>query len=243
MEIKVHLVSFDSTFVRTATALFADYPHVQVSATDVRKLEHGGVAFVSPANSLLFMDGGIDYAYSRDMFPGVEREARNRVHALGKVTALGRRYLPVGSAIVVPVASEAHDRPRAATGNTVLICAPTMFLPHDVSGTRNAYDAFVAALVAFRRYREVDPTIQALVAPSMCCGYGRMDPAEAARQMHAAYVDVVVRHQEPPATEHAGDPRTFITHSRDEAQPDNYDTREIKHVAMGAIKHDEPFFE
>ena len=45
--------------------------------TDVRDVPAGpGTAFVSPANSLGFMDGGIDFVLSRFMFPGVEASVK-----------------------------------------------------------------------------------------------------------------------------------------------------------------------
>jgi O-acetyl-ADP-ribose deacetylase (regulator of RNase III) len=33
--------------------------------------------YISPANSLCFMDGGIDYALSRIIFPGIEKQLKN----------------------------------------------------------------------------------------------------------------------------------------------------------------------
>jgi hypothetical protein len=35
--------------------------------------------YVSPANSLCFMDGGIDLALSREIFPGIEKTVKNIV--------------------------------------------------------------------------------------------------------------------------------------------------------------------
>jgi O-acetyl-ADP-ribose deacetylase (regulator of RNase III) len=40
-------------------------------------------AFVSPANSIGFMDGGIDYVYSRDMFVGVEKAVKGKIREIG----------------------------------------------------------------------------------------------------------------------------------------------------------------
>ena len=57
--------------------------------------------YVSPANSLCFMDGGIDYSLSRIIFPGIEMKVKDRVKALKKMTLLGRYYLPIGSSIIL----------------------------------------------------------------------------------------------------------------------------------------------
>lgn len=39
--------------------------------------------YVSPANSLYFMDGGFDYALSRIIFPNIEIEVKNIVKQIG----------------------------------------------------------------------------------------------------------------------------------------------------------------
>jgi hypothetical protein len=67
-----------------------------------------------------------------------------------------------------------------------LISAPTMFLPQDVSQTRNAYWAMIAVLVAADKLPD---DIHTVVVPSLCCGWGRMLPVVAANQMREAYDD------------------------------------------------------
>ena len=51
--------------------------------------------YVSPANSLCFMDGGIDYALSRIIFPNIEIEVKNIVKQLGVTSIVGKSYLPI----------------------------------------------------------------------------------------------------------------------------------------------------
>ena len=147
---------------------------------DVTLLPTKRSAFVSPANSLGFMDGGIDYVYSRVMFCGCERELKQRIRALGKRSKLDRFYLSIGSAIAVP---------GDAARDSFLISAPTMFLPHDVSRTRNAYHAFHAALMAYACFAEKDG-IHTLVCPALCCGVGKMSEHESAHQIATAFTDV-----------------------------------------------------
>ena len=57
---------------------------------DGKDVPRVGAAFVSPANALGFMDGGVDWVLSRLMFPGVEGPLRARIRELGGVTRLGR---------------------------------------------------------------------------------------------------------------------------------------------------------
>ena len=212
---KQHAIAFVSLHPPTVRALaeaFRDLSsHVTCTVADVRDLPISpGTMFVSPANSIGFMDGGIDAAYMA-MFPGVQRAVQAQIRCLGKKTALGRYYLPVGSAVVVPVGFEC-----------ALVSAPTMFLPHDVSATRNAYHAMMAALMAYAKHA----TCTRLVATGLCCGYGKMDPVVSAGQVREAYDDFV-RGSVPLEIERLADPAFVVTRSRDDEQPRNFDNREI----------------
>jgi O-acetyl-ADP-ribose deacetylase (regulator of RNase III) len=177
MKCKLHIISINKEFVQLATARF--YGRALVEVRDIRDVEREGRIFVSPANSLGIMDGGIDLPLSREMFPGCERAVRAAIAALGHKTALGRAYLHVGSALWVPVGP-----------TTALISAPTMFSPHDVSTTQNAYWAFMAVLMlADRMYRSSGGSLHTIVCPSLCCGYGRMPADVAVEQMWRALED------------------------------------------------------
>jgi hypothetical protein len=57
--------------------------------------------YVSPANSLCFMDGGIDYALSRIIFPDIEKEVKKIVRQIGITSIVGKPYLPIGSSIII----------------------------------------------------------------------------------------------------------------------------------------------
>jgi O-acetyl-ADP-ribose deacetylase (regulator of RNase III) len=128
--------------------------------------------YVSPANSLCFMDGGIDYALSRIIFPGVESEVKQRVRELGIENLLGRLYLPIGSSLIL-------DKGK----NRSLIVSPTMLLPQNVSSTNNAYYCTMSVLYNIlenrgERLEDID-----ILFTSFCCGYGKMDESESIRQI------------------------------------------------------------
>lgn len=127
--------------------------------------------YISPANSLCFMDGGIDYALSRIIFPGIEAEVKNIVKQLGFVSIVGKHYLPIGSSIIL-------DK-----GNKSLVVAPTMLLPQNVSKTKNAYYATVAILynILINRKENIDDID--IIFTSLCCGYGKMDEDESIQQI------------------------------------------------------------
>jgi O-acetyl-ADP-ribose deacetylase (regulator of RNase III) len=135
-----------------------------------------GTAFVSPANSMGFMDGGIDFILSRIMFPGVEERVKASFACLGSTTLLGRPYLPIGRATVVP----AHQ-----DSGVMLVAAPTMWMPHDVRGTHNAYHAMYAVL----RAAAEQESIHTVVTSGLCTGCGMMPPEQAVAQMRDAHMD------------------------------------------------------
>ena len=212
---KLICVSFHKDWAKEIRTLF---PEAEVICGDVQQVQRERTAFVSPANCLGFMDGGIDRVFSRTMFPGCEAKVKRKILELGFKTLLGRPYLPIGSAFCVPVGSA-----EQATG---LICAPTMFLPHNVARTQNAYHSFFAALALFKK---MEGRYDTLVATSHCCGYGGMDPAESARQMREAYDDWIGGRV---PLDSATEKEVVLLPLVNEEQPDNYDNREIKVITV-----------
>ena len=180
---------------------------------NVADISANGVIFVSPANSLGFMDGGIDNIY-RQMFPGCEQTVRHLIAELGHLTQLGRPYLRVGSACWQTVHNE----------RSALISAPTMFLPHDVSKTRNAYWATIAALCAAEKIRQ-KYSFHTLVIPSLCCGWGRMSEADSLQQILQGVQDWMSG-AIPAEVDDRGDAYVLLP-SHDTEQPSNFDNREI----------------
>ena len=129
--------------------------------------------YISPANSLCFMDGGIDYALSRIVFPNVEQQIKSLVKAIGIQSKVGKYYLPIGSSIIID-----DD-----VNNRGLIVSPTMLLPQNVSQTNNAYYSTMSILYNLlvnkgENIGEVD-----IIFTSLCCGYGKMDEGESIRQI------------------------------------------------------------
>jgi len=110
------------------------------------------------------MDGGIDYALSRKVFPGIEKEVKKIVRELGILSNVGKYYLPIGSSVIVE-----YDNKRS------LIVSPTMLLPQDVSETRNAYYATMAILYNILMNKKEDINNIDILFTSLCCGYGKMD--------------------------------------------------------------------
>lgn len=128
--------------------------------------------YVSPANSLCFMDGGIDYALSRIIFPGIEKEIKNIVKDIGIKNIVGKYYLPIGSSIIVN-----------KLNNKYLVISPTMLLPQNVSSTRNSYYATMAILhnILINGGKNINDVN--IIFTSLCCGYGKMSEDESIKQI------------------------------------------------------------
>lgn len=128
--------------------------------------------YVSPANSLCFMDGGIDYVLSRIIFPDIEIKVKERVKQLKIKNILGRHYLPIGSSTILDI-----DDTRS------LIVSPTMLLPQNVSTTNNAYISTMSILYNILENRKENIDDIDILFTSLCCGYGKLDEAESVSQI------------------------------------------------------------
>ena len=214
--LEVVLVDLHSSLVDAARHLgFIDDVRVKgLSWTNIKDVPRApGTVFVSPANSLGFMDGGIDYTLSRLMFPEVEGRVRAAIAAGGKLTLLGRPFCPIGEAIMV----------AASSPDVYMVSAPTMWLPQDVHQTHNAYHAMYAVL----RETETNPAlVKRIYTSGMCTGCGGMPPLEAIHQMMQAYHDFFAGH----APRH-GDTAFII-----DEQPDWYENTEFKTIPASQVR-------
>lgn len=132
---------------------------------------------VSPANCLGFMDGGIDAVFM-EWFPGIQKTVQDKIKTYNLTTALGRYCLPIGSAQIV--GTENRRCP-------LLISAPTMFLPEDVSHTKNAYYAFLGILFVLRKWMTYEHLV--IAVPGLATGIGKLPAQEFGRQIQQAFED------------------------------------------------------
>ena len=184
-------VSLDEEWVDAMKPFSTKY-NIQLVLEDIREITSDlPIIYVSPANSYGVMDGGIDLILSRDVFPGIEPVVKKRI------TQLDRGYLPIGEAIYIPYLPKENRGLSRPAGfhfdtNKSLIVAPTMFIPTDVSDTRNAYLSACAAFSLWKDIMKQEQKEYCLVMTSHCCGVGRMDPSESARQMIEAYEEIII---------------------------------------------------
>lgn len=172
------------------TQSFRDTP-VRVVHGDFVDGSVGG-AWVSPANSFGWMDGGLDWPI-RLAYETVGVDITAIVQAAIRQQVGGE--LPVGQALVIPTPE---------TPYTHLIVAPTMRTPRPAFWTLNAYLAFRAILWAVLQWNaaEVGPTVTTVSCPGLATGVGRMPAGRCARQMRAAWDQVLHAPETLPALGH-----------------------------------------
>lgn len=187
-KLDIHLRDLGSSLVDAWREAFRDIPSVTVSRGDIFSTKEGPInnrepidikadAIVSPANSFGFMNGGIDALYTYQFGPGLQQ----RLQAL-LVERFGAE-LPIGMAVIVPTGSP--DIPWC-------ISAPTMRIPRGVADTLNAYLAFRAALRAVLAHNASGlPPIRSILCPGLGTAVGQMPVERCARQMRAAWDQVL----------------------------------------------------
>lgn len=175
--------------------------------------------YVSPANSLCFMDGGIDYALSRIIFPNIEKEVKDVVKQIGITNIIKRTYLPIGSSIIL-------DK-----GYKSLVISPTMLLPQNVSNTKNAYYATMATLYNILINSKENIEDVDIIFTSLCCGYGKMEEDESIRQIIDGIKDYI--HYKPKTIYK----NIVINEPNLNEQPKYYQNTEFFYVRPDEIKH------
>lgn len=156
-----------------------NYPKISFIEEDVREIIKKGnfTAIVSPANSFGFMDGGIDYFYSRILFPGVEPRVKKKLKSIGLKTSLDRYYLPIGAITLVKTKDEKCP---------FMIVAPTMIFPGNVKGTENPYWVMSGILRLLSHYKNREFKI---LIPGLGTGCGSISWEDFAQQIERAFED------------------------------------------------------
>jgi O-acetyl-ADP-ribose deacetylase (regulator of RNase III) len=169
---------------------FGDTPRVKVSHGNLLLQEGSVDTFVSPANTIGNMDGGIDLAY-RDHFrwsSGRPYQEANPLQLMIDAAYGEFSELPIGEAVVVAV--EPLDGGRQRTVRH-LIAAPTMKTP--TSLPINSRNAYLGSLAVFRKWREHRAAgsrgMRTVAMPMFGTGVGRVPSWVAAAQMWEAFVE------------------------------------------------------
>ncbi len=164
---KFYLRDINKTIVEKWNEFFGDDPNFDIKCDDIFSVPKVD-ALVSPSNSFGFLDGGIDYVYTKKF--GVQLEFRLREHI--EKECYGE--LPVGQAVIISTGNE--DYPS-------LISAPTMRVPGSVKNTVNAYLAFRAVLILVKNNKNIN----SILCPGLGTAIGEIKPFACAKQMYEAY--------------------------------------------------------
>jgi O-acetyl-ADP-ribose deacetylase (regulator of RNase III) len=176
---KLLFVSLDSEWINLAEE--NDYDTYLGKVQDyVIPKDCKNIYYISPANCLGFMDGGVEKVYSQIMFPGIESKIKEKIKKLGFVSKLGRPYIPIGKAIVTKT-DILHPN-----GQSYLITSPTMLMPQNVENTPNCFLAMIGVIKVLKEYKHFIDENDLLIIPSMCCGWGKMKPEISIRQIKQA---------------------------------------------------------
>ncbi len=186
MPLHLHLCDRNNPLCDAWEREFSGMPLVTVHLDDFFSVEAD--IMVSGGNSHGFMDAGLELAISLKI--GWHVQERLRELLLREQDGV----LPVGQAVSIPT----DDRRWP-----MLILAPTMWVPLDVSRTLHPY---LAARAALRFYREIDqrePQMRHLLMPGLGTGLGRVTPGVCAGQMRRAYEEVILHRSFLPRTPEA----------------------------------------
>ncbi len=152
---------------------FTGLPNVRIVPSLFQDVEPHG-CFVTAGNAFGIMTAGIDAAVIDRFGPDLMTRVQHRI--------MDEYYgeQPVGTAFVI------------ATGDASIpfLChAPTMRVPGSIEGTDKVYAATWAALLAIQAHNRqaTNSPIEVVAFPAMGTGFGGVAPSEAARQMAAAY--------------------------------------------------------
>lgn len=179
-DITIILKAINSDLIVAWENFFSEFSNVKISYGNI--LADTADAIVSPANSFGYMDGGLDLQYSQHF--GWDLEKKLRKHLEDEFDG----ELPVGQATIIP--TNRNDI-------KYLISAPTMRVPMDVSKTVNCFLAFRAILKSIHDFNKTNKNqIQSVLCPGLGTGEGRMPPERAARQMYAAYNNIILGEKE-----------------------------------------------
>lgn len=152
-------------------------------------------AIVSPANSYGYMNGGIDFAISKNLGWHVEKKLQEKIR---------KKYfgeLLIGQADIIETDHQLFP---------YLVSAPTMRHPMTINRTPNVYLAMRAILLLLKYGRLesgelIKEKVKSIAIPGLGTGVGQVQPLVCARQMRIAWEDVQMeKHQTEKTWEEMG---------------------------------------
>jgi O-acetyl-ADP-ribose deacetylase (regulator of RNase III) len=214
----IKIISFNKEWNAKMCELFHNEQLIIIESCDIKDVLTDNSCFVSSANSLGFIDGGIDLVLSHTIFPVIDSLVREHIKQFGIISSLDHPYLPIGSSISVSYDESFH-----------LIVTPMMFLVHDVRETENLYHSFYSALKMWEKLCKIHKKQFNLVVTSHCYGIGKIPDEESTKQIYRAYNDFI-KGFGPQSIKEINE--CILLPRCDMSQPNNLDNMEIKTLYM-----------
>ncbi len=176
---QIYLTDTNQEVTDAWAKVFAGIEAVTIRHTSI--FDHPCDALVSPANSFGYMNGGIDFAISKNLGWHIEKRLQK---------AIREKYfgeLLVGQAEIVETDQVSFP---------YLIAAPTMRTPMTIFRGPNIYLCMKAILVLLRygTFASGEPIrdkVKSIAIPGLGTGIGQLPPILCARQMRIAWEDVM----------------------------------------------------
>lgn len=177
--IKLYFIDIDKKITDAWQKAFKGIENIEIIHDSI--FNHPADALVSPANSFGFMNGGIDFAISKNLGWHIEKKLQKII----REKHFGE--LLVGEAEIIE--TDHIDFPY-------LISAPTMRTPMTILRSPNVYLAMKAILVLVKEKKFDDGVfirdkVKTIAIPGLGTGVGQVPPLIAARQMRIAWEDIV----------------------------------------------------
>ena len=206
---------------------------------------------VSPANSFGELKGGIDY-YFYKLLGGNKLQA----HVYDAIKSECQGEIAIGETLIIDLGKfsvKYNKTPNQAqefnsyTGMPrFMYMCPTMTIPMDVNGTRNAY-LFMKTLIKnllIHNEGKLNPElkidqskkIKKVLVPLPCVGVGRMNPSVMAKQIKVAIQAYEGKGIIPAIFMKAEDEKSFRDQKLHEYQPDNV----LQNARMACIQMSRP---
>jgi O-acetyl-ADP-ribose deacetylase (regulator of RNase III) len=176
---EIYLIDIDKKITDAWQRVFEGVGNIKIIHDSI--FNYPADALVSPANSFGFMNGGIDFAISKNLGWHIEKKLQKII----REKHFGE--LLVGQAEIVE--TDHKDFPY-------LISAPTMRTPMTILRSPNVYLAMKAILVLIKEKTFDDglfirDKVKTIAISGLGTGVGQVPPLVAARQMRIAWEDVV----------------------------------------------------
>lgn len=210
----------DDTFVQEVKRFFERTTFIDVLKMRIEDIPIHHSAFICPCDSFCSMHYGVGKIYNERIFPYIHTNIRKKLSSLETTTLYGRKYLPIGSAMLIcgDYVEEAY-----------ILFAPVAFrINQNICETRNVYHMFMAALCLLKRYH--NENITRLIIPQIDAEFKGVSPRRFAEQIYAALIDFTFLLSIPKPCYNLNDYMVYLTFhkERDKEQPTYYDNLEIR---------------